>query len=144
MIVRFKRLHDDAILPKYAKDGDAGQDFYATDNGTEVETPFGGRYIEYSTGWAVEIPRGHVGLMFPRSSISNYPLALSNGTGIFDSGYRNEVKFRFRITGSGKRYEKGERIGQMVVMPYPQVTAVEVDELSISERGQSGWGSSGL
>lgn len=143
LILKIKKLSEDATIPSYAKEGDAGLDFTATKI-EEFET-----FYEYSTGIAVEIPPGHVGLMFPRSSISRVNQVLTNAVGVIDSGYRGEVKFRFRdsrmpLDQRGlKIYEVGEKIGQLIVVPIPQVTVVPVTELSSSERGSSGFGSSG-
>lgn len=140
MIVKFKLLNESAKLPTYAKDGDAGLDIYATDYGHHYDV-FG--YIEYCTGVAVEIPQGYVGLIFPRSSISNYALTLTNCVGVVDSGYRGEIKFRFKKTAGSAMYRAGDRIGQMVIMPYPQITPVQSETLSISARGECGFGHTG-
>ena len=152
--VKIKKLHRDAIIPSYAKDGDAGMDLTAVsckydDNGN----------ICYGTGLAFEIPDGYVGLIFPRSSISKKDLTLSNSVGVIDSGYRGEVSFKFKPTLKLKphyhavntmeavlpyfheEYNVGDRIGQIIILPYPKVSFVEVDELSETERGTGGFGS---
>jgi dUTP pyrophosphatase len=140
MKVKIKKLTQKAIVPEYAKAGDAGLDLVATSiNETEM-------YVEYGTGLAFELPEGYVGLIFPRSSLSNYHLSLSNSVGVVDSGYRGEVKFRFKKTDdhwSAKYYKVGDKIGQLIVMPFPKVELIEVEELSSSERGEGGYGSSG-
>ena len=140
MKVGIKKLHPDAIIPKYAKSGDAGLDLTATE--ILKEEAF---QVTYGTGLAVEIPLGYVGLLFPRSSVRNYQLALSNCVGVVDSGYRGEIQFTFNKTGGvpSKKYEVGERVGQMLIMPYPEIELVELDNLSSSERGEGGFGSSG-
>jgi dUTP pyrophosphatase len=140
MKVGIKKLHPDAIIPKYAKSGDAGLDLTATE--IIKEEAF---QVTYGTGLAVEIPLGYVGLLFPRSSVRNYQLALSNCVGVVDSGYRGEIQFTFNKTGGvpSKKYEVGERVGQMIIMPYPEIELVELDNLSSSERGEGGFGSSG-
>ena len=140
MKVGIKKLHPDAIIPKYAKSGDAGLDLTATE--IIKEEAF---QVTYGTGLAVEIPLGYVGLLFPRSSVRNYQLALSNCVGVVDSGYRGEIQFTFNKTGGvpSKKYEVGERVGQMLIMPYPEIELVELDNLSSSERGEGGFGSSG-
>lgn len=141
MDVKFKALHADAFLPCYAKEGDGALDLWSIDNGT-VSREFD--YIEYRTGLVCEIPNGYVGLLFPRSSISKYPLSLANSVGVLDSGYRGEITFRFKYTGEGTRkYVWGDRIGQLLVIPYPQVTPVWADSLSASDRGAQGYGSTG-
>ena len=141
--VKVKKLKERATLPKQAKFGDAGYDLVAVTVDYNLEDG----YIEYGTGLAFEIPLGYVGLIFPRSSISGKDLTLSNSVGVVDSGYRGEVKFRFKETGRKtwpNMYEVGDRIGQLVVMPIPEVNLVEVKELSLSERGEKGFGSTNV
>ena len=137
--VRFKKLQPEAIIPSYAKPGDAGMDMTAT---SIVDEAF---QVTYGTGIAVEIPEGYVGLIFPRSSIRKYQLQLSNSVGVIDSGYRGEIQFTFNKTGGvpSKKYEVGDRVGQLIIMPFPAVTPVESDSLSDSERGDGGFGSTG-
>ena len=159
MEVKIKKLHPDAIIPKYAKPGDAGLDLTAT----SMEYDEYGN-ICYGTGLAFEIPEGYVGLVFPRSSIYKEQLLLSNAVGVIDSGYRGEVSFKFKpsmaldnrqcvktdkdrlwsvaIRQNGI-YKVGDRIGQIIILPYSQIEFVEVDELSETERGTEGYGSSG-
>jgi dUTP pyrophosphatase len=142
MIIKFKKLTQEAITPSYAKEGDAGLDLTAISRRWDSIY----RYWEYGTGLSFEIPVGHVGLLFPRSSISNKSLSLSNSVGVLDSGYRGEIKFRFKSALEGYEqhlYQPGDRIGQLIVMPYPQVTLVESDQLSSSHRSEGGYGSSG-
>lgn len=140
MKVRIKKVHPDAIVPKYAKSGDAGLDLAAT----SCMVDECGNLV-YGTGLAFEIPEGYVGLVFPRSSLSKYDLTLANHVGVVDSGYRGEVTAKFRQTKGikSKIYSVGDRIAQMIVMPYPTVEFVEVDELSTTERGEGGYGSTG-
>lgn len=139
MQVKFKKLHNNAVIPSYATAGDAGLDMVATDLRDWHDQ------VVYMTGIAVEIPEGHVGLLFPRSSIRKYQLSLSNSVGVIDSGYRGEIQFTFNKTSgpASQKYKIGERIGQLVIIPYPIIEAVEVDELSDSERGEGGFGSTG-
>lgn len=144
MKVKIKKLHPDAIIPTYANPGDAGMDLTATG------IAFTPSYIAYKTGLAFEIPEGYVGLLFPRSSNSKKQLLLTNSVGVLDSGYRGEVEFRFKVVGNGvtpegdlDTYNVGDRIGQIIILPYPQVTFEEVEELTESERGEEGFGSSG-
>jgi len=139
MQVKFKKLHNNAVIPSYATAGDAGLDMVAVDLMDSIEQ------VVYMTGIAVEIPEGHVGLLFPRSSIRKYQLSLSNSVGVIDSGYRGEVQFTFNKTAgpASYKYKIGERIGQLMIIPYPIIEAVEVDELSDSERGEGGFGSTG-
>jgi dUTP pyrophosphatase len=139
MKVRFKKLSEKAATPSYAKPGDAGLDLVAISK-TDCDS-----YIEYGTGIAIELPEGYVGLVFPRSSISSKSLALSNSVGVVDSGYRGEIKFRFKATPTFHQhhYEVGDKIGQLVIMPYPQIELEEVLVLNETVRGTGGFGSSG-
>ena len=140
MQVKIKKLHPNAKLPKYAKNGDAGLDITCTD------VRYTEQYIEYDTGLAFEIPEGYVGLLFARSSISTKDLSLSNAVGVLDSSYRGHVTFRFKRLGDTfvrKIYEVGDRVGQIMIIPYPQIEFVIADELSETERGSGGYGSSG-
>lgn len=144
MQVRFKRLSDKAVMPSYAKPGDAGLDITAVYHQINADH----NYIEYFTGLAVEIPEGYVGLLFPRSSVSKTDLALANCVGVVDSGYRGELTFRYKFAkeayfASLKRYQDGDRIGQLVIMPYPTIEPIESTELSDTERGSGGYGSTG-
>lgn len=140
MKVKVKKLNSNATIPKYAKSGDAGMDLVAVSK-TETEL-----YVEYDTGLSFEIPEGYVGLVFPRSSISKYHLSLANAVGVVDSGYRGSVTARFKKTldkAWAKEYDVGDRICQLIVMPYPEVEFEEVQELTETERGAGGYGSSG-
>lgn len=142
MQVKFKSLDPLAFLPSYAKDGDAGLDIHCIDNGTIDRIH---DYIQYRTGLACEIPPGYVGLLFPRSSISNYSLSLCNSVGVLDSGYRGEITFRFKGLGDGetKRYRRHDRIGQLVIMVYPNIFPVWSENLTESARGIGSYGSTG-
>ena len=140
MKVNIKKLHEDAVIPSYSKPGDAGLDLTAT----WVKWDDRGNVI-YGTGLAIEIPEGYVGLIFPRSSNANKDLYLTNHVGVIDSGYRGEIMFKFRRTISFNPavYNPGDRVGQIIIIPYPQIEFVEADELSSTERGAGGFGSSG-
>lgn len=140
MQVKFKRLYEDSVLPKKAYKGDAGLDLTAHSFGNDDD----GNFV-YGTGVAVEIPEGYVGLVFPRSSICKYTMALTNCVGVIDSGYRGEImaKFKRTYTHDLKPYKVGERIAQLIIIPYPEIEVVEVDKLGESERGNGGHGSSG-
>ena len=143
--VKVKKLHPDAVVPKYAKDGDAGMDLVATN--IISNTTFD---VTYGTGIAMEIPKGYVGLVFPRSSIRKTDLSLTNCVGVIDSGYRGEIQATFKkIFGKNDvrldelDYNVGDRIAQIMIIPYPSVTFIEVDELSQTDRGEGGFGSTG-
>lgn len=141
MKIKIKKLVEHAVIPEYAKPGDAGLDLTAVD--CYKDQTYG--YVEYGTGIAIEIPEGYVGLVFPRSSISKTCLSLCNAVGVIDSGYRGEITFRMHHDehSDNAEYEVGDRVGQLIIIPYPKVQFVEVDELSNTERGTGGYGSSG-
>ena len=141
MEVKIKKLHPDAVIPAYSKPGDAGLDLTATSIHDDSYDN-----IVYGTGLAIEIPEGYVGLLYPRSSNSKTDLYLTNHVGVIDSGYRGEIMFKFRpINGivDAYIYAVGDRIGQLIIMPYPSIKFVETDELSDSDRGDGGFGSTG-
>jgi len=139
MNVKIKKLHEDAVIPTYAKPGDAGMDLVAVTEEWNKDNSM----VTYDTGLSMEIPEGYVGLLFPRSSISKTILNLSNSVGVIDSGYRGPIMFKFRYLEEGLVYDVGDRIGQILIMPYPTITFEEVDELSTTERGAGGYGSTG-
>lgn len=146
MKIQFKKLNPQAQKPKFGKPGDAGADLEAT----SVQT-YGNHQVVYGTGLAVEIPEGMVGLIFPRSSIRNFDLSMSNSVGVIDSGYRGEIMVTFNIVHTEshtvyepyKLYEVGDRVAQLVIMPVPLAQYVEVEELSETSRGTEGHGSTG-
>lgn len=150
MKVKIKKLYEDSILPTKAHATDAGYDLYAHSKSYDDDGN-----VVYGSGVAMEIPKGYVGLVFPRSSNAKKNLILSNSVGVIDSGYRGEISFKFKpsiviekpdlayMPESISKYEIGERIGQIIIMPYPEIEFVEVEELSDSERGDGGYGSSG-
>ena len=149
MKVNIKKLHKDAVIPKYSNVGDAGMDL----------TAINVRYdnlgnVCYGTGIAMEIPEGYVGLIFPRSSVSKKTLSLANSVGVIDSGYRGEIIFKFKPTAyfteqigelaeESYQYDAGERIGQIMILPYPQIEFNEVTKFEDTERGTDGFGSTG-
>ena len=169
MEVRIKKLNENAQIPVKAHPSDAGFDIVAT---SRYFDKYGN--VVYGTGLAFEIPEGHVGLLFARSSISKHDLSLANAVGVVDSHYRGEVIFKFKATLAyteedfgdeigvdsdsfwdievpGSRnclvehliYEVGDKIGQLIIMPYPEITLVESEELSDTDRGENGFGSTG-
>jgi dUTP pyrophosphatase len=136
MQVKFKKLHDLVEKPTYAKPGDAGMDLTAV----KIEKDAYGNAVIY-TGIALEIPEGYVGLVFPRSSISKYDMHLRNSVGVIDSGYRGEIMLKFSFLEDGNLYQMGDKVAQVIIIPYPQITFEEVEELSETERGEGGFGS---
>ena len=169
LVVKIKKLHPDAVIPAYAHSTDAGMDLTAIsksfdDHGNAV----------YGFGLAFEIPKGYVGLIFPRSSNHKSRMLLTNSVGVIDSGYRGEVtakfaqrtsfgipekflpRIKYLLTGKMgmcklssydaanlNNYNVGDRVAQMIIMPYPKVKFQEVEELSETERGEGGYGSTG-
>jgi dUTP pyrophosphatase len=142
MIIKIKKLHDSAVIPQYAKAGDAGMDLTATSRELVDHGSYG--YVEYGTSLSLEIPEGYVGLIFPRSSISKTGLVLANAVGVIDSGYRGEVKCRFKWIRDTALYEVGERIAQLIILPYPTIELQEAEALTETLRGENGFGSTGL
>ena len=138
MYLKFKKLTEEAVIPDYAKTGDAGLDLRATslDKSKNI-------YWEYGTGLAVQIPKGFVGLLFPRSSISNTQHQLRNSVGVIDSGYRGEIKVRMSPDKGDSQYVIGDKIAQLIIMEVPRLKVIKSNHLDSSERGIGGFGSSG-
>jgi dUTP pyrophosphatase len=165
--VKIKKLHKDAVIPSYAHSTDCGLDLTAV---SKTFDEYGN--VVYGFGLAFEIPEGYAGFIFPRSSNHKSGLLLTNCVGIVDSGYRGEVMAKFAsrnyepktklevvdgdrwTSGVVRRqtiepkfnennYNIGDRVAQMVILPYPKVTFVEKDELSETDRGEGGYGSTG-
>lgn len=140
MKVRFKKVHPDAAAPLKAHSSDAGFDLTAV----LVEEDRKRGIVTYHTGIAVEIPAGYVGLVFPRSSVFRHQLQLSNSVGVIDSGYRGEILLKFRVCSPHiSRYSIGDRIGQIIILPYPEIEFEQGDYLSETDRGEGGYGSTG-
>ena len=140
-LVKVKKLVPEAVIPSYSKVGDAGMDLTIT---REIEnTSFS---VSYGFGIAMEIPQGYVGLVFPRSSVRNQDLILSNCVGVIDSGYRGELQATFKKTNGldSIKYKVGDRGAQIIILPYPTIYMTEVPELSNTERGSGGFGSTGV
>ena len=159
MKVKFKKLNENAVMPKKAHPTDAGFDLVATSREFDE---YGN--IVYGTGLAVEIPERYVGLAFPRSSVSKYDIVMANSTGIIDAHFRGEMKFKFKMAieagklvteGAGEHifaqttypknrvYNVGDRIAQLIIMPIPEIEFEEADELTATDRGDGGYGSTG-
>lgn len=150
MKIRIKKLSKNAVMPTKAHPTDAGFDLVATSWKIDADGN-----VAYGTGLAFEIPEGYAGLVFPRSSNAKKDLLLSNSVGIIDSHYRGEVTFKFKpnssffpksIENQAKgfcRYEVGDRIGQLLVMPIPEAEFEFAEELTETDRGEGGYGSTG-
>lgn len=148
--MKVKRTHPDAIIPAQGTPTDSGYDVVAIDDGV---WSFDKRYIEYDTGIAVELPVGYHLKISARSSVSKYDLILCNGEGLIDNSYRNSIRFRFKyihphIVDSNfvytpDFYKKGDRIGQLKIEQTIYGDIEEVEELSETDRGLGGFGSTG-
>ena len=141
MQVKIKKTDSKAVLPTYAHPGDACMDLTAISKTVVEEDGYG--YVEYDFGLAFSVPADHVMLIFPRSSISNTGMLLSNAVGCVDHGYTNSVKARFKWVKGSKQYEVGDRVAQFMIIPRPKLELELVDELDDSDRGLGGFGSTG-
>jgi len=137
MKVKIKKLHPEAVIPQYSRVGDAGLDL------TAVDIVADGSVLTYKTGLAIEIPWWHVGLLFPRSSVYKTGQSLTNCVGVIDSGYRGEIMLKYTLSPYAKEYEIGDRVGQLIIMPYPKIEFEETEELTPTERGDGRYGSTG-
>ena len=142
MQVKIKKTLPNAVIPTYAHDTDAGLDLTAASVHYDKELDC---WI-YDTGIAIEIPEGYVGLVFPRSSNRKTNYYLTNHVGVIDSGYRGSITASFKgrdWNTNQASYNLGDRIVQLIIMPYPKIEFNEVDTLSNSDRGTNGHGSTG-
>lgn len=145
MKVKIKRLVSEAVMPRRAHASDAGWDLVAVSRKVDADGA-----VVYGTGLAMEIPEGYVGLVFPRSSVAKKDLVLSNCVGVIDSGYRGEVLAKFKLLDPLVKHDEyhwynvGDRIAQLVIMRLPEVEMVESEDLSESDRGEGGYGSTGM
>lgn len=144
MKLKIKKLNENVKIPSYAHEGDAGLDLTALKIIENNE-----QFLSYGTGVHLEIPDGFVGLIFPRSSITKKDLMLKNSVGVIDSSYRGEIQLRFfktkifRESWEENYYKIGEKIGQLIILPIPKINFEEVKDLSSTERGTNGFGSTG-
>jgi len=139
--IKVKRLAAAAVMPSKAHPTDAGFDLYVS---KIIEND--DKKVIYGTDIALEIPPGYVGLVFPRSSIRNYDIRLTNSVGVIDADYRGEIQISFTKINSifSKRYMIGDKAAQLVIMPVPQTELVETDSLGETARGTGGHGSTGV
>jgi dUTP pyrophosphatase len=143
MEILAKRLHPDAVIPRYANDGDAGCDLVAVESRT---LRAGGGRALIATGLAVAIPEGHGGFVLPRSGLaSRHGVTCANSPGLIDPGYRGEVKVALVNLDPEQDYEiqKGDRIAQLVVIALTPSEFSLVEELPPASRGDGGFGSTG-
>lgn len=138
MIVKIKKTHENAVIPSYAKEGDAGLDL--TIVSMEILDT---EHIKYDFGLAFEIPIGYAGFIYPRSSCYKQKQLLSNCVGVIDSGYRGSVSAVMIGTNKEHSYKVGERGAQIIIKEVPNIELVEVEELTLTKRGSGGYGSTG-
>lgn len=143
MNLRFRRLDPAARLPARAHEDDAGYDLHALE---PARLEPGARAL-VRTGLAIELPAGHAGLVLPRSGLAaRHGIALVNAPGLIDAGYRGELRVLLLNTDRDAAFEvaAGDRIAQLVIVAVATPQIVEVDDLSATARGESGFGSSGF
>ena len=136
--VKIRKVHPDAVIPFRAHTTDAGMDV------TEISMEMTEDYVEYDTGLQFQLPEGYVMLIFPRSSNSKKDLLLCNSVGILDAGYTGNLKLRFKLTTEGyteKIYNPGDKVGQIMIIPYPEINFIETEVFNETERGDGGFGS---
>ena len=154
MQIRVKKLHEDAVLPARSTDTDAGYDLVAIDDGEVFyrgdakSGPHNVLFIQYRTGISIEPDEGYHVEIFPRSSITKTQLILGNSIGLVDYGYRGEVFLRFKVTADPsssffQKYNKGDRVAQFVIRKTESAVFEWSTELSESDRGKGGFGSTG-
>ena len=143
MKVRIKKLDERAVIPTYGTEYSAGADLYNMEG--ECVTVAPGETVMIHTGLAVEIPEGYCGLVFARSGLaSKRGLAPANKVGVVDSDYRGECMVALHNhSDKPQTVDGGERIAQMVIVPFLKAEYVETDELSSTDRGAGGFGSTG-
>ena len=141
--VKVKKLDERAIIPSYGSEYAAGCDLYALLDKDLVIDP--GQTILVRTGLAMEIPVGYAGMIFARSGLaSKRGLAPANKVGVIDSDYRGEIMVALHNHSSEEQIVfHGERIAQLVIMPFYKASFIESDELSDTVRGSGGFGSTG-
>ena len=136
--VKIRKVHPDAVIPFRAHATDAGMDVIA------ISMEMTEDYVEYDTGLQFQLPEGYAMLIFPRSSNSKKDLLLCNSVGILDAGYTGNLKLRFKLTTEGyteKIYNPGDKVGQIMIMPYPEINFIETEVFNETERGDGGFGS---
>lgn len=139
--VKYRKVQPDAFDPERGSEGAAGLDLRGLTPSYHLEKG----YVSIDTGLAFEIPEGHAGLLFPRSSISNTPHFLRNSIGLIDEDFVGPISFRFGILDgiNTEEYGYGDKIGQLVIVELPKVELEQVDELKKTKRGTGGYGSTG-
>lgn len=136
--VKIRKVHPDAVVPFRAHATDAGMDV------TAISMEITEDYVEYDTGLQFQLPEGYAMLIFPRSSNSKKDLLLCNSVGILDAGYTGNLKLRFKLTTevyTEKIYNPGDKVGQIMIIPYPEINFIETEVFNETERGDGGFGS---
>lgn len=136
--VKIRKVHPDAVIPFRAHATDAGMDV------TAISMEMTEDYVEYDTGLQFQLPEGYAMLIFPRSSNSKKDLLLCNSVGILDAGYTGNLKLRFKLMTEGyteKIYNPGDKVGQIMIIPYPEINFIETEVFNETERGDGGFGS---
>ena len=137
--LKVKLLYRESKLPIYGRPGDAGIDLFA--HSVKI---LSGTHVHYGTGIAVEVPQGYVGLLIQRSNTVKRGLRLKNCVGVIDSNFRGEIMVDFATGPSASGlYYVGDRIAQLVIVPCPTMEIVNAADLSDTNRGDKGFGSSG-
>lgn len=142
MKVKIKKTHPNGKIPTYATDGSGAFDFYSAED-VDIKRL---ELMAIDLGVAMEVPEGHVMLLFPRSSIGkNTPLRMANSVGVIDSDYRGTIHALYENVFLQDEYiTQGDRIAQGIIVPVPKIEFEEVEELSTTERGEGGFGSTGV
>jgi dUTP pyrophosphatase len=162
LTLKIKKLHPEAVIPSSAFLTDAGYDCVAINDGDPKYDEHSGvlLYVEYKTGLACQLPEGYHIELFPRGSVSKTGLILANSIGLVDNAYRGEIVFRYKAplapdkqekgfgaqyyhTSFFPKYNKGDRIGQIVIRKTYKMKVVEVEELDKTDRGIGAFGSTG-
>lgn len=140
MDIKIKRLRPDAKLPSYALPGDVGMDMYSCEEDTTIAP---GERKVFMTGFALEFPEGYGAFVMDKSSVST-KLGLKSFGGIYDAGYRGEYNVGlYNMGDEPQTITKGQKVGQLVILPIIHANLIEVEELSESERGTNSFGSTG-
>lgn len=138
MKIKVKKIHKEAKLPKYALPGDVGMDLYAMEDA--IIKP--GEHHRFFHGFALEFPHGYAAIVKDKSSLSKAGLHTMGG--VFDAGYRGEYNTHLvNLSDQIYNIEKGDKVSQLIIYPVVIAELEEVEELSVSERGTGGFGSTG-
>ncbi len=144
MTVKVKKLRENAVIPNRATEFSAGADLYACIDEPITINP--SELAKIPTGIAIELPQSDLAaFLFARSGLGvKHGITLSNSVGVVDSDYRGEICVGLcNVSDKPYTIQPNERIAQMVVVPYPKVKLTEVNQLSVTERGEGGFGSTG-